>query len=88
MKTITIKMDESILREIDSVIRKHRYSTRTEFIRDAVRVRLREMEKEIAIQRLATMRGALKGKARLNDDKLAGELAAKELAAKFGIKID
>ncbi|MBS3176081.1 ribbon-helix-helix protein, CopG family [Candidatus Woesearchaeota archaeon] len=94
METVCIKLDESILKEIDSSLKKHRYSTRTEFIRDAVRDKLSEMErrpplteaeKEELIQKLSKMRGILKRKTPTTDEALhtARERAFRKIEQKF-----
>jgi metal-responsive CopG/Arc/MetJ family transcriptional regulator len=49
-------MEGKLLKEIDSLIRNYRYSTRTEFIRDAIRAKLNELDKEEAIKQLASMK--------------------------------
>ncbi|MBI4454053.1 hypothetical protein HY636_05410 [Candidatus Woesearchaeota archaeon] len=87
METISLKMEETLLKDIDGTIKKHRYSTRTEFIRDAIRGKLTKLEKEEAIKRLTAMKGILKGKGKLSDEE-AGELAVRNVAKKFGIKLD
>jgi Arc/MetJ-type ribon-helix-helix transcriptional regulator len=80
METVTLKMEASLLEEIDSTLAKHRYSTRTEFMRDAIRCKLSAFEKEEAIRKLTAMKGFLKGKAKSNiSEEEAGELAFKEL---------
>lgn len=80
-------MEESLLKEIDSSLENNRYSTRTEFIRDSIRKRLTDLEKEDAIRKLAAFRGSLKGKAKMSEED-AGELAFQELAKQHGIKLD
>lgn len=87
METISLKMEKSFLKEIDTTLKKNRYSTRTEFIRDSIRKNLTELEKEEAIKKLAEFKGSLKGKSKLTD-KEAGRLAGIEAAKKFGIKLD
>jgi Arc/MetJ-type ribon-helix-helix transcriptional regulator len=87
MNTISLKMDNSLLKEIDSKLKKHRYSTRTEFIRDSIREKLTELEKQEAIKKLREFKGSLKGKARMSE-KEAGKLSGIEAAKKFGIKLD
>ncbi len=52
-------MEESLLNEIDSRMKKHNYSTRTEFIREAIRSKLTNLEKEEAIKKLAAFKGSL-----------------------------
>ena len=80
-------MENELLKSIDSNLKKHRYSTRTEFIRDAIRSKLTALEKEEAIKKLAEFKGSLKGKAKMSDEE-AGELAFREIAKKHNIKLD
>jgi metal-responsive CopG/Arc/MetJ family transcriptional regulator len=62
METISLKMEGKLLHEIDSMIRDYRYSTRTEFIRDAIRTKLNELEKEEAIRNLVLRKNDTKAK--------------------------
>jgi len=62
METICLKMDKSILSELDRKLSKYRYSTRTEFIRDAIRSKLSELEKAEMIETVHSLRGVLKRK--------------------------
>lgn len=87
MEVISLKMEENLLNDIDKSLKNNRYSTRTEFIRDAIRFKLSALEKEEAIKKLTAMRGAFKGKIKISD-KEAGELAIKKLALKHGVDLD
>jgi metal-responsive CopG/Arc/MetJ family transcriptional regulator len=87
METISVKMEEGLLREIDSTLKNHRYSTRTEFIRDAIRTKLSQLEREETIRKLAAFRGSLKGKAGMSEER-ARELAVKELAKELKVNLD
>jgi metal-responsive CopG/Arc/MetJ family transcriptional regulator len=60
LETISLKLDDSLLREIDSTLTRHRYSTRTEFIRDSIRDKLTELERNELLQNIARLRGASK----------------------------
>ncbi|MBI2673632.1 hypothetical protein HYX19_05195 [Candidatus Woesearchaeota archaeon] len=62
METITIKMEDRMLVEIDQKLGEHRYSTRTEFIRDAIREKLSELEKEQVLKLLSQLKGVSKRK--------------------------
>jgi metal-responsive CopG/Arc/MetJ family transcriptional regulator len=62
METISLKMDGKILKEMDRNLSKYRYSTRTEFIRDAIRSKLTELEKKEMIQALKEVKGVFKKK--------------------------
>ncbi|MDP2907125.1 MAG: ribbon-helix-helix domain-containing protein [Nanoarchaeota archaeon] len=87
MKTVCLKMEQKLLHEIDTKLKNNRYATRTEFIRDAIRSKLTELEKEEIIRKLTAFKGSLKGKGKMSDEE-AGEIAIRKLAKKFKIKLD
>ena len=62
METVTLKMEGKMLEEIDQKLEEHRYSTRTEFIRDAIREKLSELEKDKILKAMAQLRGSSKHK--------------------------
>lgn len=68
MDMISLKMDEKMLKDMDTAIKNNWYCTRTEFIREAIREKLSEVEKEEAIRKLAAMRGAFKPKHKLSKE--------------------
>ncbi len=55
-------MEDRILKEIDQKLKVYRYSTRTEFIRDAIREKLSDLEREELIKQVARLRGFSKRK--------------------------
>lgn len=83
METVSIKLEEGLLNEIDHKLSKYRYSTRTEFIRDAIREKLSDLEKEELLKTVAKLKGISKRKT--TDEQLhqAGEKAFKLLEKKF-----
>jgi metal-responsive CopG/Arc/MetJ family transcriptional regulator len=83
METISLKMEHKLLAEIDNKLQAHRYSTRTEFIRDAIRDKLSILEKEEVLKRIAKLHGS--SKRRTTDEELhgAGEKAFEMLERKF-----
>ncbi|MBD3304156.1 ribbon-helix-helix protein, CopG family [Candidatus Woesearchaeota archaeon] len=87
MEAITLKLDTELLKALDKSLKKNMYSTRTEFIRDAIRHKLTEQEKQEALRKLAALKGSLKGKARMSDE-MAGELAFRKIAKKHRINLD
>jgi metal-responsive CopG/Arc/MetJ family transcriptional regulator len=87
MDIISLKLDEKMLKNIDSCLKKNNFSTRTELIRDAIREKLSALEKEEAIRKLIAYRGIMKGKSKMSDEE-ARELVGREYAAKHGIKLD
>jgi len=83
METISLKMENNILKEIDENLSKHRYSTRTEFIRDAIREKLSDLEKEEILKTLAKLRGSSKRKTTDKQLHAIREKAFEELEKKF-----
>ncbi len=59
---ISLKLEKEIMNEIDSKIKKHRYSTRTEFIKDSIREKLKELEKDEFFIQISKFRGIAKKK--------------------------
>lgn len=87
MNTVTFKLQEDIVNKIDSMLGHLNFNNRTEFIRDAIRTKLNEAEKEQVLRKLADFKGRLKGRSKMND-KEASDLASTEIAKKFGIKLN
>ncbi|MBI4149303.1 ribbon-helix-helix protein, CopG family [Candidatus Woesearchaeota archaeon] len=86
METISLKLEEGILSEIDRKLAAHRYSTRTEFIRDAIREKLSELEKEKLLQEVAKLRGLSKRKTTDGELHKAGEKAFEILERRLKAK--
>ena len=88
MEAICIKLDERTLKAVDSSIKMHNYATRTDFIRDAVRDKLKQLEKDNFIKALEKFKGS--AKTHTSDERLheIREEVAREYAKKFGIKLD
>ena len=78
-----MKLDEAMLKEMDRKLSRYRYSTRTEFIRDAIRSKLSELEKRELLKEINRLYGASKRKT--TDEQLheAGEKAFKEIEKRF-----
>ncbi len=43
METISIKLEKGFLQTLEKVMKKHNYSTKTEFIREAIRDKIAEL---------------------------------------------
>jgi len=86
MQTISLKIDESLLKEIDRSLKKYRYSTRTEFIRDSIRSKLTQAEKEEMYRHIESLRGISKRKTTDEERHIAGEKAFEDLERHFGLK--
>jgi len=72
MENICLRLDSALSRQIARDIKEFRYSTKTEFIREAIRSKLRELEQERAKkkawQALFAARGIFKGKGKAKTD--------------------
>ena len=55
-----MKLEKTFLRDIEKTMKNHRYSTKTEFIREAIRDKLTNLEKEDIIQKLVKLKGSEK----------------------------
>ena len=65
MQVVSIKFQEPILEKIDKSIIKNNFNSRTEFIREAVRDKLTELEKETLLKKFIGYKG--KGKTKTTD---------------------
>lgn len=69
MESVSLKLEENFLRAINAVMKKHNYMTKTEFIREAIRDKIRRLEereiledKNLFSQILASEKNIKKGK--------------------------
>jgi len=69
MENVSLKLERNFLMAIVKVMRKHNYMTKTEFIREAIRDKIRELEekeivgdKEVFGQILKSEKNIKKGK--------------------------
>jgi metal-responsive CopG/Arc/MetJ family transcriptional regulator len=50
MESISLKLEKEFLQNIEKAMKKHNYSTKTEFIREAIRDKIKELgEKETKV---------------------------------------
>lgn len=87
METISFKLDENILKKIDSSLKDLNYSNRTEFIRDAIRSKLSQIEKEDIKLKLREFQGSLKPVSNVNYKEVREEITQK-IAKKLNVKLD
>ncbi len=98
MQSVSLKLDSALAKEIVACMRFGHYSTKTEFIREAIREKLAELKekraKQEAWQALFAARGIFKGKGRFKTDEewhnwrsnVFSKQLEKELAKKYGWK--
>ena len=79
MEAISLKLESTFLKDIEKSMKKHRYTTKTEFIREAIRDKILDLEKEEALIRAKNLYGASKRKTTDKDIHKAGEKAFQEL---------
>ena len=82
MESISLKLDKEFLKDIEIIMKKNRYSTKTEFIREAVRDKIRELEKNEMIKKVDLLFGS--SKKNNSDEKL--HAVRKELEGLYGKK--
>ena len=72
MENISLKLDENIARQIEKDLKEFNYSTKTEFIREAIRDKLNELKekrkRENAWKALFDARGVFRGKGKAKTD--------------------
>lgn len=88
METVSIKMDDELFKEMKKTLKKNGYSTQTEFIREAVRERLRKLNREDIINQLDKHFGKSKRKTTDEDLEKIREKAFEELCKKRGFDLD
>ena len=79
MESISLKLENEFLKDIEGIMKKHRYTTKTEFIREAIRDKIRDLEKEELLLRAKSLYGASKRKTTDEEIHKAGEKAFQEL---------
>jgi metal-responsive CopG/Arc/MetJ family transcriptional regulator len=62
METVSIKLEDNFAKDLDKTIKKNHYTTKTEFIREAIRDKMRDLEKEEMLLRAKKLYGASKRK--------------------------
>ena len=44
MEAVCVKMDENLLKNMDKTMKENNYTTRTEFIRESIRDKIKELK--------------------------------------------
>lgn len=88
METVTFKLQEDVIKKIDTVLKPLHFSNRTEFIRESIREKLNSIEKDFVLQHLVAFKGAAKKK--ISDKELHNirDKVASEYAKKFGVNLN
>jgi len=88
MESVNLKLEKGLLNKIDSSLEEYHFSTRTEFIRTAIREKLSEMEKEKIILGINKLKGSSKHKATPDEYERIREEIARKYAKKYGASLD
>ena len=83
METVSLKLEHQFAQSVEKAIKKHHYTTKTEFIREAMRDKLKQLELEEARQRVYKMYGASNRKTTDEELHKAREEAFEELEKQF-----
>ncbi len=67
METVCIKVEDELLDRVNQSMKKSGYSTKTEFIREAIREKLEDDEKEVLIKEFMKFRG--KGRSTTDEER-------------------
>ncbi len=87
MESVTIKVEESLLKRIDTSMKEHCYSTKTEFIREAIRDKLDVDEKEQLLKKFMNLRGQSKVKTTVEQNRISRDEVASKLAKEYGVEL-
>ena len=87
MESITIKVEDNLAKEINRAM-KNGYTTKTEFIREAVRDKLNEIKKEDVLEELKEYFGKAKVGTTYEKEREIRDKVGREFAKKFGINLD
>lgn len=80
---ITLRMNNSFLKEIDRVVKKENYQNRTEFIRNALREKIDSVKYKQALEEIAHLKGASKNKTSDEELEQIRKKAFKEFDKRF-----
>lgn len=72
-----------MLHNIDNNLKKHNFSTRTEFIRTAIRDKLENLSRDELIKEFLKFRGKAKKKTTYEENRKTREIVSKELFAEL-----
>lgn len=86
METISIRLEKDFAKILSEAIKKNMYSTKTEFIREAIRDKIKNIQREELIKKISLIAGSSKKKTTDEELHKAGEKAFEELERKHGLR--
>lgn len=79
METICIKIEDKLLGRMNKDMEETGYSTKTEFIREAIRKKLEEDERERLIKEFLKFKGRAKKQTTYEENRKTKKIVSKEL---------
>lgn len=86
METISIRLENEFAKILSKVIKNNMYSTKTEFIREAIRDKIKQIQKEEIIKRVSLIAGSSKKKTTDEDLHKIREKVFEKLEKKHGLR--
>jgi len=86
VENVSLKLERGFLKQIENVMKKHRYMTKTEFIREAIRDKLTELEKQEMLKAVDRVFGSSKRKTTDEELHRAREKLEKIYDKRYGLK--
>lgn len=62
MEPITVKFENEFIQYIEKIMKKHRYATKAEFIREAIRDKIKYLERQNLLERAKSLYGSSRRK--------------------------
>ena len=62
MEMISLRIEGEFLRDLERAMKRYRYSTKTEFVRAAIRDKISDLDKEYALRAVEKLAGSSKRK--------------------------
>ena len=86
MENVSLKLESGFAKQINQAIKRNNYSTKTEFIREAIREKIKRLEKEELLMRIDKLFGSSKHKTTDEDLHRAGERVFEQLERRLNMK--
>ena len=83
MENVSIKLDGEFLNNIEKFMKKYNYMTKAEFIRQAIRDKIQQMEKEEMLKAVERLAGSSKRKTTDEELHEVREVLAKRYEERF-----
>ena len=91
METVSIRFENKFLQDIEKIMKSNNYSTKAEFVREAIRDKIKDLEKQEYVFRALKLYGTGKNKHENITNEIiheARQKAARELAKGLGVDLD